>query len=73
MEEHVGQRWDRLITHAASRRHPEAAVTLEQASRCAGILFRALGGDGGLRVEAANATAHGARRSWLQRIIPPLP
>ncbi len=68
MEEHVGQLWDRLITRAASRRHPEAAVTLEQASRCAGILFRALGGDGGLRVEAANATAHGARRSWLQRI-----
>jgi len=68
MEEHVGQIWDRLITRAADRRHPEAAVTLEQASRCAGILFRALGGDGGLRVEAANATEHGARRSWLQRL-----
>lgn len=68
MEEHVGQLWDRLITRAASRRHPEAAVTLGQVSRCAGILFRALGGDGGLRVEAANATAHGARRNWLQRI-----
>ena len=68
MEEHVGQLWDRLITRAASQRHPDAAVTLEQAKCSVGVMFRALGGDGGLRVEAANATAHGARRSWLQRI-----
>lgn len=68
MEEHVGQIWDRLITRAATRRYPAAAVTLEQVSKTAGILFRALGGDGGLRVEAATATAHGARRSLLQRI-----
>jgi nitric oxide reductase NorD protein len=31
-----------------------------------GILFRALGGDGGLQVEAADAAAHGARRGFLQ-------
>ncbi|MGD8631619.1 MAG: VWA domain-containing protein [Gammaproteobacteria bacterium] len=68
MEEHVGQLWDRLITRAASRRYPAAAVQLADVSRTAGVLFRALGGDGGLRVEAANATEHGARRSWLQRI-----
>jgi nitric oxide reductase NorD protein len=68
MEEQVGQLWDRLITRAASRRYPEAAVHLADISQTAGILFRALGGDGGLRVEAANATEHGARRSWLQRI-----
>jgi nitric oxide reductase NorD protein len=68
MEEHVGQLWDRLITRVASRRYPAAAVQLEDVSHTAGILFRALGGDGGLRVEAANATEHGARRGWLQRI-----
>ncbi|MCP3868488.1 MAG: VWA domain-containing protein [Gammaproteobacteria bacterium] len=68
MEEHVGQIWDRLITRATTRRYPDAAVTLAQVNHSAGILFRALGGDGGLRVEAANATAHGAKRSWLQRI-----
>ena len=68
MEEQVGQLWDRLITRAAEQRYPAAAVTLEQVSRTAAILFRALGGDAGLRVEAATATAHGARRSWLQRI-----
>jgi nitric oxide reductase NorD protein len=68
MEEQVGQLWDRLITRAASRRYPAAAVRLADVSRTAGVLFRALGGDGGLRVEAANATVHGARRGWLQRI-----
>ncbi len=68
MEEQVGQLWDRLITRAASRRYPAAAVTLQQVSKTAGLLFRALGGDGGLRIEAATASAHGARRSWLQRI-----
>jgi len=68
MEEQVGQLWDRLITRAATRRHPAAAVSLQQVSTTVGILFRALGGDGGLRVEAATASAHGARRSWLQRI-----
>jgi nitric oxide reductase NorD protein len=68
MEEHVGRIWDRLVTRAAERRYPAAAVTLEQVARTVGVLFRALGGDGGLRVEAANATEHGARRTWLQRL-----
>ena len=68
MEEHVGLIWDRLVTRAAEQRYPAAAVTLEQVSRTVGVLFRALGGDGGLQVEAANATEHGARRTWLQRL-----
>lgn len=68
MEEHVGALWHRLITRMAQTRHPQAAVTLEQVSRTAGILFRALGGDGGLQVQAAHATEHGARRSLLHRI-----
>ena len=68
MEEQIGQLWDRLITRAATRRYPAAAVSLQQVGHTVGILFRALGGDGGLRVEAATASAHGARRSWLQRI-----
>ncbi|HXH04442.1 MAG TPA: nitric oxide reductase, partial [Candidatus Competibacteraceae bacterium] len=68
MEEHVGQLWHRLITRAAATDHPAAAVTLEQVERPLGILFRALGGDGGLQVTNASATAHGARRNWLQRL-----
>jgi nitric oxide reductase NorD protein len=68
MEEFVGQIWHRLITRAASKAHEQAAVELADVKQMVGVMFRALGGDGGLRVEAANATEHGARRSWAERI-----
>ena len=68
MEEYVGQIWHRLITGAAQREYPEAAVALDELRDAVGLLFRALGGEGGLRVETATATAHHARRSWLERI-----
>jgi len=68
MEEKVGELWHRLITRAAQTRYPEAAVTLAEVNCTVGILFRALGGDGGLQVEPAHATEHGARRSLLHRI-----
>jgi len=68
MEETVGALWHKLITRAAEKRYPQAAVTLEGMSKTAGIFFRALGGDSGLNVRAAGATEHGARRSLLQRI-----
>lgn len=68
MEEWVGKIWHRVITRSANRRFPEAAVSLEEVRRTVGVLFRALGGDAGLRLEAATPTAHGARRSWLERI-----
>ena len=68
MEEWVGQLWHRFITRQARREHPEAAVSLSDVRREVAILFRALGGDPGLRVEIANETAHGARRRWLERI-----
>lgn len=68
MEVHVGRFWHRLVTRAAQDRYPQAGVNLAQVATTAGILFRALRGDGGLQLEAATATAHGARRSWLQRL-----
>ena len=68
MEEQVGALWHKLITGAADKRYPVEAVTLEQISKTAGILFRAWGGDSGLVVKSACATAHGAKRSLLQRI-----
>jgi nitric oxide reductase NorD protein len=68
MEEQVGALWHRLITRAAERRHAAAAVRLEEVATAVGIVFRALGGDGGLQVQAAEETAHGARRSFLQRL-----
>lgn len=43
-------------------------MTLEEIRRPAAMLFRALGGDAGLRLEAATETAHGARRSLLSRL-----
>jgi nitric oxide reductase NorD protein len=68
MEEHVGALWHRLITRLAQTRHPDAAVRLAEVASTVGIVFRALGGDGGLQVEAADATTLRTRRGWLQRI-----
>jgi len=68
MEEYVGSLWHRFITKAAEQTFPEAAVSLEEIHKTVGVLFRALGGDGGLRIEAVSATAHQARRTWLQKI-----
>ena len=68
MEEHVGKFWHRFITHLASSSYPQAVVTLEEVHKSVGILFRALGGEGGLQIEATHPTAHHARRTWLQRL-----
>ncbi len=68
MEEFVGGLWHRFITRAAQREFPQAAVRLGEIEKTAGVLFRALGGEAGLRVAAAAEAAHGARRRWLQRV-----
>lgn len=68
MEEHVGQWWHRLINRLASTDYPASAVALEEVRHEAGILFRALGGEGGLRIEPCTESRHGARRSLAQRI-----
>ncbi|HEY0634712.1 MAG TPA: VWA domain-containing protein [Gammaproteobacteria bacterium] len=68
MEEQVGAYWHRLITRIASQRHAAAAVKLAQVERAVAVMFRALGGDGALRIEAVSASDYAARQSWLQRI-----
>ena len=68
MEEAVGKLWHRFITRAAGGHFPEAVVKLKEIERMTGVFFRALGGDPGLRVAAATADVHGARRSLLSRI-----
>ena len=68
MEEFVGKIWDRFITNSANAHYPEAVVHLDEIRRTAGIFFRALGGDGGLRIENATDFESHARRSILQRI-----
>lgn len=68
MEEFVGVRWHRLITRAASRAHQAAGVSLADEQARLAVVFRALGGDPGLRVTAAPPQALRNRRGWLERI-----
>ena len=68
MEEQVGLLWHRWVNRLALRSFPEMAVELASVARAAAILFRALGGDPGVTVQAGAQTLHGARRSVLQRL-----
>lgn len=68
LEELVGSTWHRFITKRADNRYPEAIVYLDEVRHTAGIFFRALGGEGGLRVENATDSDVHAKRSLLQRI-----
>ena len=68
MEEFVGHLWDRFVTGFARRDFPQAAVTLAEVERPVAVLFRALGGDGGLRIVGVHAREHRARRRWRERL-----
>jgi nitric oxide reductase NorD protein len=68
MEEQVGALWHRLVTRLAYRGYPEAAVALADIERSVGVMFRALGGDGGLQVTTADSIVNQAKRNWLQRL-----
>ncbi len=68
MEEQVGQLWHRVITRIARSDYPAAAVTLDSVRRPVSVLFRALGGDGGLRIQSATGTDSAVRRGLLARI-----
>lgn len=68
LEELVGSTWHRFITKRAEIHYPEAIVHLDDVKYTTGIFFRALGGEGGLRVENATDSDVHARRTILQRI-----
>ncbi|RKZ97563.1 MAG: nitric oxide reductase, partial [Gammaproteobacteria bacterium] len=68
LEELVGSTWHRFISKHANKQYPEAIVYLDEVRHTAGIFFRALGGEGGLRVENATDSEVHAKRSILQRI-----
>lgn len=68
MEEFVGKHWHRFISRRARNGYPEAGVSLDKIRKPVATLFRAFGGEGGLKIEAAQADEHGARRNWLQRL-----
>ena len=68
MEEWVGELWHKMIMRMADRRYPQASVSLTEVNNALGIFFRALGGDGGLQIEAVDATDNPAHRSWMQKL-----
>jgi nitric oxide reductase NorD protein len=68
-EEFVGQYWHRLVGSVRTyRSHPDAAVSLEAMGKRVGILFRAFGGSGAVRIVPAAASHSGHRLNFLQSI-----
>jgi nitric oxide reductase NorD protein len=68
-EETVGKYWHRLVGGAHSYpHHTEAAVTLESVRGRLGVMFRALGGSGAVRIAAAAAMESGHRLNVWHRI-----
>lgn len=68
MEEYVGIKWHEYITRKARTDFPDAAVYLKEQQLTLSIVFRALGGDAGLRIEAATPRDYYTRRSFLQKV-----
>lgn len=68
MEEQVGIAWHKLINRLATRRFPEEAATLTDMLPHVGILFRALGGDHGIAIQAGGNILNHAKRSLLERL-----
>ncbi len=68
MEEYVGLKWHQYITGKARQDFSEQAVSLAEQRFSLGILFRALGGDAGLKIEPASPRDYYTRRNFLQKI-----
>jgi nitric oxide reductase NorD protein len=68
-EEFVGAHWHRLVGGVSTyRRHPEAAVSLASMRTRLGVLYRALGGDGAIRIAESAPVASRHRLSLIERI-----
>ncbi|OAF10307.1 nitric oxide reductase activation protein NorD [Bradyrhizobium neotropicale] len=69
LEETVGRAWHRLVGGTASYPvHAEHAVTLADVRPRIAVMFRALGGEGGVQIASASARRAGHRLGWRQRI-----
>jgi nitric oxide reductase NorD protein len=68
-EEFVGGIWHRLVGNTSSYpHHPQAAVRLDEVRTRLGVLFRALGGPGAVRLAAGSAEASTHRLGLVQRL-----
>lgn len=68
-EESVGKLWHRLVGGASTyRRHPNAAVQLDAVRGRIGVMFRALGGDGAIRIASGAPLESGHRLNLKQRV-----
>ncbi|MBU6955548.1 nitric oxide reductase activation protein NorD [Hahella sp. HN01] len=68
VEEWVGSLWHRAVTRYADDRYAEAAVTLTQMRKEVGVLYRALGGERAVRIEAAAERPVTLPRSFWRRV-----
>ncbi len=68
LEEHVGKVWHRIMSSTVIKHYPEAAIYLDDVRRVVAVMFRALGGDGGLKIESSPAMEYQLKRTVLQRI-----
>lgn len=69
LEETVGRAWHRLVGATASYPvHPGHAVSLAEVQGRLAVVFRALGGEAGVRIAGSNARKSGHRLGWRQRI-----
>lgn len=68
MEEWVGGIWHKYITKKSRTDFTQAEVAFAEVNKSVGVVFRAMGGHGVKRVEAASARDYLVRRTWLQKI-----
>ncbi|OZG72966.1 nitric oxide reductase activation protein [Hahella sp. CCB-MM4] len=68
VEEWVGNLWHRLATRYADSRYPQAKVTLEEVRKEVGIIYRAMGGVAGVRIEAAVERPLTVPKTLMQRV-----
>jgi len=68
MEELVGRWWHGAVTHWTQPEHAAFAVHLKDVKKSIGILFRAAGGSGHIRLAEAGAQPTGGPRHWLHQL-----
>ncbi len=68
MEELVGRWWHEALVRWTQPQHAANAVHLEDVKKTIGVLFRAAGGSGAMRLAPASAQRTGGPRRWLDRV-----